>query len=254
MSSQLHNTSDALDLLTFAASEEQPFKKSQDSNAQGTCPSIFGGGESSCGNGSRTIGTPQPGWNNFLLIKRGIVTKDEIVEYLNFFFEILWPLQPVIPSYYHLPIRYVQLAAEEPVLLTTLVAISSRYHHLLGGHGEIRSERIHWRTWSWVQKYLQSAMWGSACTRTLGTIASMLLLIHWHCKAINSPTDFTEEVEISDADNFGTPFQQNSDPNGSSGLTSKQRHRMTLLLEKLNIVAPAYRSHKMSWYGLNFDP
>jgi hypothetical protein len=184
-------------------------------------------------------------WESFLLVRKGVLTKSEVKEYLDFYFSTMWSVRPVIPSFYRDRSRYVTLANEEPLLLTCLITLSSRYRPLSGAYGEIRSERIHWQAWRFLQKYLQSAFWGSPHTRSPGAIAAMLLLIEWHPKSINNPIAFSEEEEYdllgtSDAPKEGWAARPSS-------LTSQQRYSMATLLEKLNIVAPAYRSNKMSW-------
>lgn len=71
-------------------------------------------------------------------------------------------------------------------------------------------------------------------TRSTGAIASMLLLIDWHVKAINFPSDFT------DADcESGGPLTRSVEVGGP------QRYGMASALEKLNILSPADRSNNM---------
>lgn len=71
-------------------------------------------------------------------------------------------------------------------------------------------------------------------TRSTGAIASMLLLIDWHVKAINFPSDYT------DADcESGGPLTRSVEVGGP------QRYGMAPALEKLNILSPADRSNNM---------
>ncbi|KAL2129400.1 hypothetical protein VTI74DRAFT_7844 [Chaetomium olivicolor] len=124
---------------------------------------------------------------------------------------------------------------------------------LSGSYGEIRSERIHWQAWKFLRRYLHSALWGSPYTRSPGAIAAMLLMIEWHSKAINNPAAFSEE---EDGDMFSnSPGSRRasfgSRPGKITSLTSQERYGMATLLESLNIVAPAYRSNKMSWMLLS---
>lgn len=179
-------------------------------------------------------------WDHFFLVKRGIVRANEAVEYLNFYFLHLWHLFPVIPGWYSLSDRYDTLAAEEPVLTMSLITTASRYHPLSGLNGHARSERVHWRTWPWVQRAIQSSIWGSSGMRRPGSIAVLLLFIEWHPRAINSPEDMVSdysELELFDTDG-PEPTEANRRPESSS------------IPERLNIVAPAYRSNKMSWLVL----
>lgn len=249
VSTHIHNTSDALDLLTFAATGSQGHNNHSTAhvNDSQATPGI----NASIPNATNDAKKITAAWNGFVLIRRGVVSQQEVVEYLDFFFECLWPLKPVIPSYYRNKANYTLLALEEPLLLTCIVTLASRYFNLSGPHGEIRSERIHWRSWLLLQRFLQSVMWGSNTTRSIGAIASMLLLIDWHVKAINNPMDFTEGdgEAINFVDDPTTSFK--TSPNDADSLTGHRRYGMTSLMEKLNIVSPAYRSNKMSWILLS---
>ncbi|KAF5532855.1 d-lactate dehydrogenase (cytochrome) [Fusarium mexicanum] len=241
ISTHINNASDALDLLTFAASGTRAYNNpSATPSRESQVPST------TSPTGLSDVALSQDrAWKTFSLIRKGIVSQQEVMDYLGFFFDQLWPLKPVVPSYYRDRATYGQLVAEEPLLVVCLVTLSSRYFPLPGGHGEIRSERIHWQAWRILQRSLQSVMWGSTTTRSLGAIASMLLLIDWHVKAINNPSNFTEgEDEVHDvADSHG--FKPSS--NNIDSLTGQRRYGMVSLMERLNIISPAYRSNKMSW-------
>lgn len=84
--------------------------------------------------------------------------------------------------------------------------------------------------------------------RSLGSIAALLLFIEWHPRAINSPEDFVSDC--SDLEVFGPQLkpvggqvQHTTDTGGSDRIFDPSS-----IPEKLNLVAPAYRSNKMSWY------
>lgn len=248
IATRLHDTADALDLLTLTAAGVQ-----NDASHGGTCGvSTF---TQPCATPSHSAHPPadtwpratdEADWKKFILIKKGVLTKPEVVEYLHFYITVLWPLRPIVHAFYCEKTRYALLAVEEPLLLVCLVTLASRYHILSGPHGEIRSERIHWQAWKFLQKYLQSALWASPLTRSPGAIVAMLLMIEWHSKSINNP------LGLSDGDDyelFSIPESGHAenDPNTLSSSTNQQRYGMKTLLEKLNIVAPAYRSNKMSW-------
>ncbi|KAL3487602.1 hypothetical protein BJX62DRAFT_253876 [Aspergillus germanicus] len=229
LSTHLLDASDALDLIAVAGSKENI-----DEGRLRSEPQLQGAdtrprppdGSSSCG------------WKQFFLVKRGIVRPDEAVEYLDFYFSMLWHLFPVVPQFYASPDRYAALAATEPVLTVALTALSSRYHILSGYNGTARSERIHWRTWPWVQKLFQSSIWGSSGMRSYGAIAALLLFVEWHPKAINSPEDFISdrgELEL-----FEPHYQSDGDSQSRPSIP-----------ERLNLVATAYRSNKMSWMLLS---
>ncbi|KJK62537.1 hypothetical protein P875_00095241 [Aspergillus parasiticus SU-1] len=190
-------------------------------------------------------------WNGFILVKRGILQGAEVVHYLDFYFKHLWPLFPVVPEYFANRDRYISMAREEPVLVISLVALASRYHPLQGPTGELRSERVHWRVWSLVQKLFQSAMWGSTAMRKPGAIAALLLFIEWHCRPINCE-DFDTGLDATSlfvSQNQPSGAQHNTQPTHEIGLDCSVNSHTNVegLPERLNIVAPAYRSHMMSW-------
>lgn len=186
-------------------------------------------------------------WERFFLVKRGIIRAHEVVQYLDFYFSQLWHLFPIIPRWYSSPDHYVTLAVEEPVLTISLVTIASRYHALRGFNGQARSERIHWRTWPWVQRLFQSALWGASAMRSYGAIAALLLFIEWHPRAINSPEDLISD--FGDLELFEPQLDApGNDPQRMTELMdSYRRSDPPSIPERLNIVAPAYRSNKMSW-------
>lgn len=186
-------------------------------------------------------------WDRFFLVKRGIIQAQEAVEYLDFYFAQLWQLLPIIPQWYSIPTRYGILADEEPVLTISLLTISSRYHPLSGFNGQARSERVHWRTWPWVQRLIQSSIWGSSAMRRFGSIAALLLFLEWHPRAINSPEDLISDCP--DLESF-EPHSHSSDEDGLCGAEVTELYRkpgLSSISEKLNMVAAAYRSNKMSW-------
>ncbi|RAH75416.1 Zn(II)2Cys6 transcription factor [Aspergillus aculeatinus CBS 121060] len=190
---------------------------------------------------------PTSAWDRFFLVKRGIIQPHEAIEYLGFYFAQLWPLFPVIPRCYASADRYAGLASEEPVLTISLVTIASRYHALRGFNGQARSERIHWRAWPWVQRLIQSSIWGSSAMRSLGAITAMLLLIEWHPRVINSPEDLIGdcgEVELFEPPLHEGPEAQMEGPAGPTDVY--RRSDSSNVPERLNIIAPAYRSSKMS--------
>ncbi|KAL0929747.1 uncharacterized protein CTRU02_215390 [Colletotrichum truncatum] len=250
ITTRLHDTADALDLLTLTAAGVQSETPHTATRGDGSDDQPYSTSACSAAISSESWprATNETDWKKVILIKKGVLTKLEVIEYLDFYFNVLWPLRPIVHGFYSDRTRYALLAVEEPLLLTCLVTLASRYHTLQGPYGQIRSERIHWQAWKFLQKYLQSALWGSPLTRSPGAIVAMLLMIEWHSKSINNPlglsdSDDYELFNVSGAGQNST----DSDADTLSSSTNRQRYGMTTLLEKLNIVAPAYRSNKMSW-------
>lgn len=227
LSTDLLDARDALDLIAVAGSRERIGERLQLNDRQGL-------------NCQTTTQRPEPtpaippsktDLDGFFLVRKGIARPCEVNEYLGFYFTHLWQVFPVIPQWYAVPEQYALLVLHEPVLAISLVALASRYHHLSGLNGAARSERVHWRTWPWVQRLFQSAMWGSAGMRSYGAIAALLLSIEWHPRAINSPEDFVGD--------HGEP-----DLFEPSGQEDRPGHSIP---ERLNLVATAHRSNRMSW-------
>ncbi|GAM39031.1 hypothetical protein TCE0_034r10244 [Talaromyces pinophilus] len=234
LSTSLLDARDALDLIAVAGSRENVGKDDLKQGPSATSHQFTG------------VRPATKSWDRFFLVKRGIIRPHEAVEYLDFYFSQLWHLFPVIPEYYSSSDHYGSLVAEEPVLTISLVTIASRYHALSGFNGKARSERIHWRTWPWVQRLFQSSMWGSSAMRSLGAIAALLLFIEWHPMAINSPEDL-----ISDYGESELFDPQSQIPEAAEPTETYRRPGLSSIPERLNKVAPAYRSNKMSWMLLS---
>lgn len=230
LSTSLLDARDALDLIAVAGSRENVGNDDLKQSPSATSHQFTG------------VKAATASWDRFFLVKRGIIRPHEAVEYLDFYFSHLWNLFPVIPECYSSSDHYGSLVADEPILTISLVTIASRYHALSGFNGKARSERIHWRTWPWVQRLFQSSMWGSSAMRSLGAIAALLLFIEWHPMAINSPEDL-----ISDYGESELFDPQSQIPEAAEPTETYRRPGLSRIPERLNKVAPAYRSNKMSW-------
>ncbi|KIV93928.1 hypothetical protein PV10_05102 [Exophiala mesophila] len=185
-------------------------------------------------------------WAHFVPIKTGVLNKQDVQEYLSFYFRTLWHFKPVIPRHYRDRSKDVLLIDREPLLTITLLVLASRWHPLAGPHGEIRSERIHWQLWKYLQTYLNTVLWGSNCTRSLGTIASLLLVIEWHSKATNNLSQLCEDLEdgVTRRPRAGLRGIEQTTKLPSAGQHS---YEAASALERLNILSAAHRSSKMSW-------
>lgn len=249
IASDVHNTTDALELLTRAANDEED--RVQNPMDVAFLPPTHhprqpGDETFDPIHSTLSESTLNAVWDRFLPIRKGILAKHEVQEYLSFYFTTLWPLKPVIPRLYREQVNHPLLIDREPVLTITLLVLAARYHRLSGQHGEIRSERIHWKLWRYLQTYLNTVLWGSNCTRSLGMIASILLLIEWHSKAINNPAELCEDLEE------GVTRQPQSALHGAKQATNvpstgQHSYEDANALEKLNILSAAHRSNKISW-------
>lgn len=237
MSTNLLDARDALDLIDAAGSREhmddnRVHQKKQEAHQNRNV--------TQSGQNSGPASSPKSSLDGFFLVRKGILRPSEVREYLDFYFRQLWDSFPVIPRRYSTSNTYELLANREPVLVISLVALASRYHHLSGPNGAVRSERIHWRAWPWVQRLFQSAMWGSSVMRSYGAIAALLLFIEWHPKAINFQEDFLDDY--GETDLFES---QHHGPDGQAGEAK--------ISPRLSLVATAYRSNKVSWSVVHYN-
>ncbi len=138
---------------------------------------------------------------------------------LTRFFKNMSPLSPVIGEHYKSPSNYAAFVRREPVLCTTILTISSRYH-LLGGDGWLsRGYFLHNRMWKYCQSLLQRVMWGQdkgviSLTRALGTIEGLLLMAEWQARSLHLPPDI--EAWDSGDDEDAADVEENCSTQGPS--------------------------------------
>jgi hypothetical protein len=110
------------------------------------------------------------------------------------FFHNLSPLSPILMSYYSDHSNHHSLVSSEPMLCTTIMTISSRYHALPGDGGRLRSDDIHRKFWLYWKTLFTRVMYGqesgaNSNTRSVGTLESLLLMSEWHPRAVHFPPD-----------------------------------------------------------------
>lgn len=108
---QLHNAVDALDLLTFAGTTS-----TQDANdlngCSATTPRLTGLTRMSSQEPNQQQARGESAGeqrirNSFILINKDLLSKSEAVQAFGFFFEKLWPLKPIVPTYYKDRTRHI---------------------------------------------------------------------------------------------------------------------------------------------------
>jgi hypothetical protein len=203
-------------------------------------------------------------WTKFRFVRAGWLTAKEAVRYIDYFYTYLSPLTPIVVPDYRDHALHAKLLKEEPLLVMTLLTISSRFRipeH--AGPGAIsRSYLIHEKLWKYLQGmidrmiYGQEQFGGGFCgagqqpgsdvnplsrkgLRTLGTVESLMLLTEWHPRALHFPPGDDDDELISPDD----PFEEDANANGlgSEQMKGDGGQRIDSWLE------PCWRSDRMCW-------
>lgn len=148
-------------------------------------------------------------------------------------------LSPILTDYYANHQNHYYLISREPVLCSTILMISSRYHILPGAGGESRNFFIHHRLWQHCQQLTVRLIFGQekstkSKVRSLGTVEALLLMAEWHPRSLHFPP----ETDGWD-DDLMTEGPGNSTSAESSGSSSNR------WLE--DMIEPSRRSDQMSW-------
>jgi hypothetical protein len=151
---------------------------------------------------------------------------------MDYFYTYLSPLTPIVVPDYRDHATHAKLLKEEPMLVVTLLTISSRYARLTGPGATSRPYAIHEKLWSYLQGMIDRMIWGQEqfgggfCgagqqpgsdvnplsrkgLRTLGTVESLMLLTEWHPRALHFPPG-------DDDDELMVPDEASLDPNGGA--------------------------------------
>ena len=192
-------------------------------------------------------------WSRFRYVLAGWFSAKEALLYVDYFYEYLSPLTPIRV----MDIREVSLQtlSAEPMLVTTILTIASRYKWLSGPGGKTRSYMIHDRLGGalaamisrmfWAQEPVRFGNKGSiqrpnssvSLLRTMGSIESLLLLSEFHPRAMHfPPADDSDE----------TLFPPETEPNSSrdrylNDPESDSKSAFTAWTE------PSLRSGRMCW-------
>lgn len=156
------------------------------------------------------------------------------------FYKNLAPFTPILTPYYHDPSNHRELLSNEPILCSTILAISSRYHVLPGARGFYRSYTIHEHLWEHCQSsltriILAQEQGSTSRTRTVGTIQALLLWTEWHPRRMRFPS----QPDGWDSESL-LPPEQHPGANPTADDTSRSYWSE-------NVVSPAQRSGRMSW-------
>ncbi|CZR58202.1 related to C6 transcription factor [Phialocephala subalpina] len=178
-------------------------------------------------------------WKRHPFVRQGWLTAEEGISYVDLFFRNLSPLSPILLDYYADHSNHRELIFEEPMLCTTIICISSRYHILSTDGGMLRSNDIHSKAWRYWKDLFMRVSCGEeatskAKTRAIGTIEGFLLMTEWHSRALHFAPD-------SDGWDCGT----DSMDEGGNGLDSPIKANEKKTTEEVE--GPSQRSDRMSW-------
>lgn len=148
-------------------------------------------------------------------------------------------LSPILTDFYANHQNHITLITREPVLCSTILMISSRYHVLPGAGGESRNFFIHHRLWQHCQQLTMRLIFGQEKStkskiRSLGTVEALLLMAEWHPRSLHFPpeTDGWDDDLIS------------MDPKPSEQSEHKDASANRWIED---MIEPSRRSDQMSW-------
>lgn len=148
-------------------------------------------------------------------------------------------LSPILTSYYASHDRHHELINLEPMLASTILLISSRYHVLPGLAGLSKSYFLHNRLWKYWQNLMMRVMFGQekhlkTSIRTVGAIEALLLMSEWHPRSIHFPPEgYGWDSDLT------VPCPHHTDDSKDDSNPSD------MWLEE--VVEPVRRSDNMSW-------
>lgn len=198
-------------------------------------------------------------WSRFRFVRAGWLTANEAIAYIDYFYIYLSPLTPIVVPDYRDHASHAKLLREEPMLVITLLTISSRFAQPSSSGAASRSYLIHEKFWKYLQGmidrmiYGQEQFGGGFCgagqqpgsdvnplsrkgLRTLGTVESLMLLTEWHPRALHFPPgDDDDELVIPE-----DPSESNA-PNTPGLIKAMGGQRIDSWLE------PCWRSDRMCW-------
>ncbi|KAH9204879.1 hypothetical protein DL95DRAFT_398191 [Leptodontidium sp. 2 PMI_412] len=178
-------------------------------------------------------------WKKYRFVREGWLTAREAIMYVDLFFRNLSPLSPILLDYYSDHSNHPVLISSEPMLCTTILTVSSRYHVLHGEGGMLRSDDIHRRFWLYWKTLFMKVMYGeeagsNTSIRAVGTIESLLLMTEWHPRALHFAPDvdgWDRDIMEQELGGLNGNIQGRRENNGSTE----------------EVEGAARRSDRMSW-------
>ncbi|OAP62580.1 hypothetical protein AYL99_01807 [Fonsecaea erecta] len=209
-------------------------------------------------------------WSQMRFVRNGWFTAWEAMQYVEYFYDKLAPMTPVVFPDFRSPIKHHVLLADEPILALAILAIASRHMPLSGHAAMSRSYQIHDKLWTHLRRQVERLLWGQeqfgggfcgggnnakiresntgqitwqGSLRTLGTIEALLLLTDWQPRALHFPPG-DEENGLLDHSLIVT-----SEVNAQAATQLDERGdaRDYDNLPYASWLEPAWRSDRMSW-------
>ncbi|CEO60722.1 hypothetical protein PMG11_05290 [Penicillium brasilianum] len=133
-------------------------------------------------------------WEACRFVKMGWFTAREAVTFIDLFYKNMSCLSPILTDFYANHQNHLTMITREPVLCSTILMISSRYHVLPGAGGESRNFFIHHRLWQHCQQLTMRLIFGQEKStkskiRSLGTVEALLLMAEWHPRSLHFPPE-----------------------------------------------------------------
>ena len=208
-------------------------------------------------------------WDNMRFVRAGWFTAAEAMQYVEYFYDKMAPLTPVVIPDYRSPLKHEELLIDEPVLAIAILAIASRHLRLEGHAAMSRSYRIHDNLWQYLKKQLERVLFaqeqfgGGFCgagssarvtentcgqltwkgsLRTLGTIEAILLLTDWQPQALHFPPGDDENRLLGP--DLAKLMVDNQTQGPVQDATNANEHSS---LPFSSWLEPSWRSDRMSW-------
>ncbi|OAG44442.1 hypothetical protein AYO21_01438 [Fonsecaea monophora] len=209
-------------------------------------------------------------WSQMRFVRNGWFTAWEAMKYVEYFYQKLAPMTPVVFPDFRSPVKHHVLLADEPILALAILAIASRHMRLSGHAAMSRSYQIHDKLWTHLRRQVERLLWaqeqfgGGFCgggsnakiresntgqitwqgsLRTLGTIEALLLLTDWQPRALHFPPGDDENGLLDHSlvvttDMNAQASAQQDEPTGTRDYDD---------LPYASWLEPAWRSDRMSW-------
>ncbi|KAJ5186779.1 hypothetical protein N7449_009773 [Penicillium cf. viridicatum] len=214
-------------------------------------------------------------WSRLRFVRAGWLTVEEGMDYVEYYYEHLAPMSPVVIPDFSNPSTHRTLLTDEPVLAVTILTIASRHLKPKGEGANTRAFYIHDRLWAYLRSMIERLFWGQekfdagtsgigrprsldlsssmsgkgsvgGQLRSLGTVEAMLLLTEWHPRNLHFPPG-DDENSLLDTD--PQTHSRADNPLDHDGEHTSKGSEGRVAFQKW--LEPAWRSDRMSWMLLS---